>query len=306
MPCASSGSRRHFVSWGVRCATPELCARGSAAAPHAADPPDLTELHEILTRLDWVPQMVLSHRQRGVMDQAEEPGLLSDEFEEMVRRAADRLSDREIHHWLRHGRGPVGTADERLLPDRPRSLVEVLIDLERSPRLAGIGRLMTSLESAISLPPRRLAWALLQDGGYADVTTKGAPEQILPIQFALDDEEFLRRFAERELLYFHREEPRQPTTEEIVLLLDQGVRTWGDVRLVLAGAAIALARQAQRRRIAIKLATTSNGGEAIDPVQLEPRVFEHSWKRATCRPIPAVLCYTWWIHPPPRGATSCS
>ena len=58
-----------------------------------------------------------------------------------------------------------------------------------------------------------------------------------------------------------------------LLLLDQGVRTWGDVRLVLAGAAIALARQAQRRRIAIKLATTSNGGEAIDPVQLEPRGF---------------------------------
>ena len=115
------------------------------------------------------------------------------------------------------------------------------------------------------------------------------PEQILPIQFALDDEEFLRRFAERELLYFHREEPRQPTTEEIVLLLDQGVRTWGDVRLVLAGAVIALLRQAKRRRIAIKLATTSNGGEAIDPIELEPRaVFERSWKRATCRPHPGV------------------
>ena len=35
--------------------------------------------------MDWVPQMVLSHRQQGVMDQAEEPGLLLDEFEEMVR-----------------------------------------------------------------------------------------------------------------------------------------------------------------------------------------------------------------------------
>ena len=95
-----------------------LCSWLSREAPHAADPPELAELHEILTRMDWVPQMVLSHRQQGVMDQAEEPGLLSDEFEEMVRRAADRLSDREIHHWLRHGRGPVGTADERLLPDR--------------------------------------------------------------------------------------------------------------------------------------------------------------------------------------------
>jgi hypothetical protein len=248
-----------------------LCSWLCRTATRVADPPDPAELHEILTGGSWVPQMVLSHRQRGLMDQAEEPGLTSDEFERLVRVASDQLDDGEIRHWLLHGRGPVGTADVRLIPDRPRSLVEVLIDLERSPRLAGIGRLVSSLESAISLPPRRLAWGLLQDGGYADVTTKGAPEQILPIQFALDQEEFLRRFAERELLYFHREEPRQPTTEEIVLLLDQGVRTWGDARLMLAGAAIALFRQAQRRRIAIKLATTSNGGEVIDPVLLEPR-----------------------------------
>ena len=157
------------------------------------------------------------------------------------------------------------------MPPRPRSLAETLAELERSPRLAGIGRLVSRLEGAISLPPRRLAWSELQDGGYSDITTKGAPEQILPIQFALEGEEFLRRFAERELLYFYREEPRQPTTEEIILLLDQGARTWGDVRLVLAGAALALARQAERRRIAIKLAVTSNDAEAVDPAQLEPR-----------------------------------
>ena len=40
----------------------------------------------------------------------------------------------------------------------------------------------------------------LQGGGYSDLTTRGAPERILPIQFALDGEEFIRRFAEGELL----------------------------------------------------------------------------------------------------------
>ncbi len=65
------------------------------------------------------------------------------------------------------------------------------------------------------------------------MTTTGNPEQILPSQFALDDLEFLRRFAERELLYFRREEPHSRTREELVVLLDQGVRTWGIVRLVL-------------------------------------------------------------------------
>src|ERR1035438_1113837 len=51
---------------------------------------------------------------------------------------------------------------------------------------------------------------------------------------------------------------RQPSLE-LILLLDQGVRTWGDVRLVLASAALALSRQAERRQIAVKLAATSNG-----------------------------------------------
>jgi hypothetical protein len=123
----------------------------------------------------------------------------------------------------------------------------------------------------LSLPPRRLAWSELQSGGYSDVTTRGSPERILPIQFALDQEEFLRRFAESELLYFHREEPRQPTTEELVLLLDQGVRTWGDVRLVLTGAALALARQAERKRSTIMLAATGNDGELVDPSAMESR-----------------------------------
>ncbi len=243
----------------------------SREAPRAADPPELAELQEILTGGSWVPQMVLSHPHLGVMDQAEDPGLEAAELEALVRRAADSLSEGEIRHWLRHGCGAGGSNVEPPMPPRPRVLAETLAELERSPRLAGVGRLVSRLEGAISLPPRRLAWSELQDGGYSDITTKGAPEQILPIQFALEGEEFLRRFAERELLYFYREEPRQPTTEEIILVLDQGARTWGDVRLVLAGAALALARQAERRRIAIKLAVTSNDGMPVDPAQLEPR-----------------------------------
>ena len=238
-------------------------------APFPADPPELSEVHELLTGGSWVPQMVLAHSMLGVMDQSEQPGLEPDEFESLVRGAVDALSDEAIRHWLRYGRGTAGDAGERLAQFRPRSLAAALADLEHRPRLAGVGRLVSRLEGALSLPPRRLAWSELQNGGYSDVTTRGTPEQILPIQFALDGEEFLRRFAERELLYYQREEPHQPTTEELVLLLDQGVRTWGDVRLVLAGAALALASQAERKRIAIKLATTGNGGEPVDPTEIE-------------------------------------
>jgi len=268
-----------------------LCAWLCRAAPHEADPPELGVVLETLTGGSWVPQMVLSLASLGAMDPVEEPGLGSEEFEALVRAAANALSNEEIRHWLRHGRGPAGRDVERLVPIRPPSLTAVLSDVERRPRLAGLGRLVSRLESALYLPPRRLAWSELQGGGYADVTTRGAPEQILPIQFALDGEEFLRRFAERELLYFHREEPRQPTTEELVLLLDQGVRTWGDVRLVLAGAALALARQAERNRVAIRLAATSNDGELVDPARIGPRSLSALLEASDLSPHPGHVLY---------------
>ena len=144
----------------------------------------MNALYEILTGGSWVPQMVLSHSILGVMDHAEEPALASADFEDLVRGAADLLGVDEIRHWLRHGRSPAQTDGERLAPVPPRTLVETLAELEQRPRLSGIGRLVRRLEGALSLPPRRLAWSLVQDGGYSDVTTKGAPEQILPIQFA--------------------------------------------------------------------------------------------------------------------------
>ena len=264
-----------------------LCSWLSREAPRAADSPEIAELHEILTGGSWVPQMVLSHPLLGALDQAEEPGLEAAELEELVYRAANALSDEEIRHWLRHGRGPGRTDTEPPLPPRPRSVAETLAELERSPRLAGIGRLVSRLEGAISLPPRRLAWSELQDGGYSDIATKGAPEQILPIQFALEGEEFLRRFAERELLYFHREEPRLPTTEEIVILVDQGVRTWGDVRLGLVGVALAVARQAERRGIAIKLAVTTDGAEVVDLARLPPVALAELLAASDLSPHPA-------------------
>ena len=123
--------------------------------------------------------------------------------------------------------------------------------------------LVERLAGALTLPPRRLAHAELPIGGYADIATRGQPEQILPAQFVLDDIEFLRRFAAHELLYFHREEPRAPTTEELLIVLDQGVRTWGDVRLVLAAAALALVRRAALRKTPSRFVTTGAPGRII-------------------------------------------
>ena len=74
-------------------------------------------------------------------------------------------------------------------------------------RLSGAIPLVNAMVSALSLPPRRATPPQLPLGGYADVTTRGEPEQLLLSQLALDPDDFVRRFAEKELLYFRREEP---------------------------------------------------------------------------------------------------
>src|SRR5262249_28902167 len=107
-------------------------------------------------------------------------------------------------------------------------------------------------------------------GGYADVATRGHLEQLLPSQLAYEDLEFIRRLAQRELLFFRREDPHVHTREDLVVLLDQGVRTWGIVRLVLTAAVFALGRLAERRGIPFLVATTGGGGELHDPLAAPP------------------------------------
>jgi hypothetical protein len=142
--------------------------------------------------------------------------------------------------------------------------------------------------SALALPPRRLAHHELPVGGYADVATRGHPEQILPSQFALDDMEFLRRFAQHELLFFRREEPHAQTREELVLLLDQGVRTWGDVRLLLTAAVFAFGKLAARRGIAFRVAATSGRGEPVDPLAAGAEVLADLLEASDLSPNPGL------------------
>ncbi len=198
------------------------------------------------------------------------PPLPGEVFEARFLFALSRHPFGDVLHWFRYGRGPVHHAGaeiaETVLLDKPRSLKGILAELSQLQRLSGARPFVEQLVSALTLPPRRLEKPELPLGGYSDVTTHGQVDQLLPSQFAFDDLEFIRRHAECELLYFRREDPHVHTREELVVLLDQGVRTWGTVRLVLTAALFALARLAERRRLPILVAATSGGGELIDPL----------------------------------------
>lgn len=57
--------------------------------------------------------------------------------------------------------------------------------------------------------------------------------------------------------------------EDMVVLIDQGVRTWGDVRLLLSAAALAFGEKAARKGIEFALAGTSNGGALVNPASAD-------------------------------------
>ncbi len=257
------------------------------ASVGVADPPRIEEVLDLLSGGGWLPQMVLSHPMLGAVDYAEQPATEAEAFESLVSARLDEISDQALRHWLQFGRGPLDPGEDIAIPLPPPGLSEALEQVEERPRLAGLKRLIDRLDGALSLPPRRLDHDGPKSDGYADLATRGQPEQILPIQFALEPEEFLRRFAERELLYYHREQPTRPVVQELLLVLDQGVRTWGDVRLVLAGAAMAMARSAGLRRLAVRLTTTGRDGEVIDPAALDSEALGKLLEASDLTPNPS-------------------
>ncbi|MBL8792504.1 MAG: hypothetical protein JNM56_01225 [Planctomycetia bacterium] len=249
-----------------------FAARLCTDVPSVAEPIDLEQI-----KRQWVTSNVLLSLLCATSEVgpggavAEALPWPPDQFEARVCRALKDFPTDHLKHWFRHGRGPVRDGEqlaEELEAVQPRTLAGVLTAATRRERLHGAVRFVAQLVGALSLPPRRLTPNELSLGGYADVTTRGQPEQLLLSQFALDDLEFVRRFAARELLYYRREEPHTPLREELVLLLDQGVRTWGDVRLVLGAAVFALGKRAVARKVPLRLATTANGGRLLDPLRL--------------------------------------
>ncbi|MGF1580418.1 MAG: hypothetical protein ACFCD0_13740 [Gemmataceae bacterium] len=196
------------------------------------------------------------------------PPLNAAEFESRVASKISRMTDEELQSWLRNGTELVSRKGTGLLRELlpPRTLSGALARLLERPRLAPARSIVSVLMGALTLPQPELSQYELPVGGYTDVMTKGNIDQLLPSQFALDEDEFFRRFVENELLYFRREVPGTKTDRRYVIVLDQGVRTWGQIRLVLVGAFLTLGKQAVRQKLDFWFATTGNRGRLVDLV----------------------------------------
>ncbi len=237
----------------------ELCR----SQPPALNSPDFGELQLALYRL-W------SDGQKHRPEYAVMPAHAEAEFAEIIASKIREFDAAALDHFLKFGTAPTD-AGEKLadeIDDLPGTVERVLALARTRPRLVGAALLSPVLDAAMTLPARSRSSEALPLGGYADVTTRGDPDRLLLSQFALDPDDFVRRFAERELLYFKREEPHAPIPPERVIVLDQGVRTWGGVRLALAAAALALLKQVPAKAPVPRLFPTSRGNAVPIPPQL--------------------------------------
>ena len=227
----------------------------------AAQTPPVAALCACLRDKDFAIEW-FSGLSKSMADLGEEPPHALVEFEQHVRRGLLLLADADLALWLKSGRGPLGRAGEDLARQQPppRVLGSALDLLLSRPRLAGAAGYVPQMVAAFSVLRAARAPEQLPIGGYSDIVTHGSLDRLLPGQHALDDLEFLRRFCENEMFYFRREEPPAQCRQEVLIILDQGVRTWGDVRLVLTAAALALAQHAGRKALVHYLALTSRPG----------------------------------------------
>jgi hypothetical protein len=266
----------------------ELC-RGLPAEP---DPPVTDAVRQSVRE-----RMAFGSR-LGSWD-APPPPLTPHEFERHVKERLREFDDAALLHWMKFGTPPADAGEKLAEPaESLAAWVAKVLALARSrPRLVGAAVLVPALDAALTVPPRKPAAEAVPQGGYADVTTRGDPDRLLPSQLALDPDEFVRRFAGRELLFFKREEPHAPAASERVVVLDQGVRTWGGVRLALAAAAMSLLRANPKRVGAVRLAATSGGG-VIDPTATDAAALAGLLEASDLTPHPAECLRVSLAHPP--------
>jgi hypothetical protein len=218
------------------------------------------------------------------------PGLAAHAFHERLAARLREMTDFAVRHWLRHGTGPHDLPAELIadqMDRKPPTMAEFMdAAVKDRARLGGAVPLVRHFVSALSLPPRRRTPPKLPIGGYADVTSRGDPARLLPSQLALDPDEFVRRFAENELLFFRREDPHERKQEHLALVVDQGVLTWGPVRLALGAAVLAFGRLAARRKLAVTVRFGSAPAERFTPPTNNPDRFGEALEASDLSPQP--------------------
>ncbi|GEM_PF-5872627 len=157
---------------------------------------------------------------------------------------------------------------EALDLDFAGSLRGMLEEMAQEAEWAPLEELTRQALAALSLPKRLSESQSLPDGGYQDISNRGDLDRLLPGELAYDDELLLLRLSQGEALFLERERPpHQPAARE-VLLLDNGIRMWGEPKMLSLASALAIGCQLEPGQ---HLRILRPAGEGLEPVHLQSR-----------------------------------
>lgn len=137
------------------------------------------------------------------------------------------------------------------------TLIEVDLHLEEGVLKTGDDYLETMMEDSRTLSVAQLVkyiWAGLNIpfemnlpsnqplGGVANLTNKGDFDKMLLSEFAHDDLVFMSRLVNGESLFFSREVPPQDNKKQRVILIDNSLKNWGNIKSIAYSVMVAIAK----------------------------------------------------------------
>lgn len=113
-------------------------------------------------------------------------------------------------------------------------------ELIEEPKTFQVGSLIKRIWSGLRIPMRHLSPGEQPIGGISDMANKGDFHRMLLSEFANDDEVFMNRVANNEVLYIQREIPPEENIFERIILIDTSLRNWGTPKTLAFASAIAV------------------------------------------------------------------
>ena len=151
---------------------------------------------------------------------------------------------------LRHLAGMTGEAPapEELTPATAPPQADLMNQLIDHPETYHIGTLVPELIGGLRLARHRSRPGEQPLGGVTDLTTRGRLDRLLISEHAFTDEVLLSRLANDEALYQHREAPPTDSNRPRLLLIDNTLRNWGNVRTLSLAVALAIREHPRNQR----------------------------------------------------------
>jgi hypothetical protein len=128
-------------------------------------------------------------------------------------------------------------AEEETTTDTAQDFIQELIE---EPKTFQVGSLIKRIWSGLKIPMRHLSPGDQPIGGISDMTNKGELHRMLLSEFANEDEIFMSRIANNEVLYIQREIPPEENVFERIILIDTSLKNWGTPKVLAFASALAV------------------------------------------------------------------